>query len=93
MIKMRSKFVLAVTAGAIAVVFCSAVIRNNIVRAEDAAEKERHPRIHTAIKALKEARVELKEAAHDFGGHREEALKAVDAAIEQLETAKKFDKK
>ena len=58
-----------------------------------AQEKERHPYIHAAIKDLKEARKELKEAAHDFGGHRVKAIEAVDTAIEQLEKCLKFDKK
>jgi hypothetical protein len=50
-----------------------------------AAEPEHHPAIHRALKELRDARRELKEAAHDFGGHREDAVKAVDGAIEQLE--------
>ena len=50
----------------------------------------KHPRMHAALHELKESRVELKEAAHDFGGHREKALKAADHAIEQLELALKF---
>ena len=51
-----------------------------------------HPHLHHAIHELKEARTELKEAKHDFGGHREAALKDVDYAIEQLELALKFAK-
>jgi hypothetical protein len=46
-----------------------------------------HPHLHRALHELKEARVQLKEAKHDFGGHREKALKDVDHAIEQLELA------
>jgi hypothetical protein len=38
---------------------------------------------------LGDARKELKEAAHDFGGHRVKALAAVDAAIKQLDIALK----
>ena len=49
------------------------------------AAEEHHPAIHHAIEELRKARHELKEAKHDFGGHREDALKAVDKAIEQLE--------
>lgn len=56
-------------------------------------EGERHPHIHAAIRELHEAARELKEAAHDFSGHREEALKATDHAIEQLKKALEFDKK
>ena len=58
-----------------------------------AEKKERHPHIHRAIEELREARRELKEADHDFGGHRKEALEAVDVAIRQLELALKYDKK
>ena len=54
---------------------------------------EHHPHMHRALHELKEARVELKEAKHDFGGHREKALRDVDFAIEQLELALKFARK
>ena len=54
---------------------------------------EFHPHIHHAIHELKEARRELKDAKHDFGGQREKALEKVDHAIKQLETALKFDRK
>jgi len=52
-----------------------------------------HPHIHHAIHELKEARTELKEAKHDFGGHREAALRDVNYSIEQLELALKFARK
>jgi hypothetical protein len=58
------------------------------VRAED-----RHPHIRDAVKALREAKKELKERAKIFGGHGEKALKAVDEAIEQLEKALEFAEK
>jgi hypothetical protein len=54
---------------------------------------EPHPHIRGAIKELEAARKELQTAAHDFGGHRVDALKAVDAAIVQLREAEKYDKK
>jgi hypothetical protein len=52
-----------------------------------------HPHIHHAIHELGVAKVELKEAKHDFGGHREKAIKDIDAAIDQLSLALKFAKK
>ena len=55
-------------------------------------EYKHHPHLHHAIHELKEARTELKEAKHNFGGHREAALKDVDYAIEQLELALKYAK-
>jgi hypothetical protein len=51
-----------------------------------------HPEIHAAINSLEHARVHLKEARHDFGGHREEALRATDEAIRQLKICLEFDK-
>jgi tetratricopeptide (TPR) repeat protein len=54
---------------------------------------EFHPHIHHALHELGEAHKELKEAKHDFGGHREKAIEKVDHAIKQLELALKFDKK
>src|SRR5579871_567293 len=60
----------------------------------DAARaEEHHPHIREAIKALREAKKDLKERAKIFGGHGEKALKAVDAAIEQLEKALEFAEK
>jgi hypothetical protein len=45
---------------------------------------EAHPRIRAAINALSAAAAELKAAPHDFDGHRVDALKAIDAALMQL---------
>lgn len=55
--------------------------------------RERHPHIRAAIRELQEARHELETAAHDFGGHRKEAIEAVDNAIKQLREALEYDKK
>jgi len=51
------------------------------------AAAEEHPRLHAALYELREARVELKEAKHDFGGHRVKALEALDEAISQVDKA------
>jgi len=58
--------------------------------AEPAAEP--HPEIRMAIGSLRRAKMHLEEAAHDFGGHKVEAIKATDEAIHQLELCLKFDK-
>jgi esterase/lipase superfamily enzyme len=52
-----------------------------------AQENVRHPHMHHALRELRETRIELKEAAHDFGGHRAKALEAVDVAIGQIDKA------
>ena len=53
----------------------------------------KHPQIEDALRALRGAKDHLNEASHDFGGHRVEAIKAIDHSIIQLEKALKFDKK
>ena len=54
---------------------------------------ERHPAIRAAIRSLEKAKIELQHAAHDFGGHRVEAIEAIDNAIKQLRVALQYDKK
>ena len=53
---------------------------------------EPHPLIREALTALHHAKEHMEHAAHDFGGHRVEALRATDEAIRQLEICLKFDK-
>ncbi len=53
------------------------------------ASAEEHPRLHAALYEMRHARTELKEAKHDFGGHRAKALEALDAAITQIEKSLK----
>ena len=45
-----------------------------------------------AIRALEAARLHLERAAHDFGGHRVKAIRAIDVALVQLKLALEFDK-
>ena len=51
-----------------------------------------HPEIHAAIDSLRHAREHLEHAAHDFGGHRVEAIRAIDDAINQLQVCLKYDR-
>ena len=53
---------------------------------------EPHPEIREAIGALRNARMHMEHAAHDFGGHRADALRATDEAIHQLEICLKYDR-
>jgi len=50
-------------------------------------ERAMHPRIATAIEALRDARAYMQEAPHDFGGHKAAAIRATDDAIKQLNFA------
>ena len=51
-----------------------------------------HPEIHDALNSLRHAREHLEHAAHDYGGHRADALRATDEAIRQLEICLKYDR-
>ena len=62
-------------------------------KSEKGERNERHPEIRHALKSLEKAKDYLQHAAHDFGGHREAALKACDDAIAQLKLALQYDKK
>jgi hypothetical protein len=46
--------------------------------------KGNHPNIQAAIAALHSAKQDLEHAAHDFGGHRVDAIHAIDEAENQL---------
>ncbi len=61
---------------------------SNVALAEG---RERHPSIRRALDALRAARNDLEHADHDFGGHRVEAMEAIDRATEQLALALRFD--
>jgi hypothetical protein len=54
---------------------------------------EPHPQISAALRSLERAKDHLQKAAHDFGGHRVEAIQAIDAAIAQLRVCLQYDKK
>ncbi|HTA52697.1 MAG TPA: hypothetical protein VK757_07905 [Candidatus Acidoferrum sp.] len=56
-----------------------------------AAAAQKHHHIHEAIDALRGARADLMAASHDFGGHREEAVRSIDASIHQLEICLQYD--
>ncbi len=62
-------------------------------RVQMAEKKEHHPEIAAAMTHLREAKQNLEHAAHDFGGHRSNALKHVNEALEECRLALEFDKK
>jgi hypothetical protein len=52
---------------------------------------EPHPEIRAAINSLQRAKMHLQEAKHDFGGHRVDAIKSIDGAIQQLQICMKYE--
>lgn len=53
---------------------------------------EPHPEIEAAIRSLERAKDHLNHAAHDFGGHRVDAIAAIDGALRQLHICMDYDK-
>ncbi len=51
-----------------------------------------HPEIREAIDSLRRAKDHLAHAEHDFGGHRVEAIKAIDESLRQLQECLKYDR-
>ncbi len=52
---------------------------------------ERHPEIRAAIESLHNAKEHLEHAAHDFHGHRVDAIHAIDEAERQLRLCMEAD--
>jgi hypothetical protein len=46
-----------------------------------------YPHMRAAANELREAKNELEHAAHDFCGHRADAVRATDAALKEINTA------
>lgn len=61
--------------------------------ASTAPPPESHPRIREAVAALREAREEMRTAAHDFCGHKAEAMMRTDQALRQLQLALECDRR
>jgi hypothetical protein len=61
-------------------------------RANATPVPEPHPEIRAAIESLHHAKDHLEHAAHDFGGHRVDAIRAIDEAQRQLEVCLKYDR-
>ena len=51
-----------------------------------------HPEIRDALDSLRRAKEHLQHARHDFGGHRVDAIHAIDGAMRQLEICMQYDK-
>jgi hypothetical protein len=97
--KMKLLVPLAACLIGIAALSCNALAQANPVTPEPTAPgapgphpgaRGHHPAIRAAIGALERAKADMQAAAHDFGGHRVDAIAACDAAIAQLRLALQF---
>jgi hypothetical protein len=64
-----------------------------MVPASSKAGGEPHPLIRRAVAALQAARTDLQNAAHDYCGHRVQALEATNTALSHLQQALQCDSK
>jgi hypothetical protein len=62
-------------------------------QAERKEGRERHPEIRMAIRHLEMAKQALQKADRDFGGHRTEAVRHTDEALEECHRALAADVK
>ena len=62
-------------------------------KAEKKEGREAHPRLVAAMRKLEASKKDLQAAASDFGGHKGEAIKAIDEAMMHLKLAMAADKK
>jgi len=51
-----------------------------------------YPKVRAAIASLEAARSEFEQTDKDFGGHRKEAIEALDNALKKLRLALQFEK-
>ncbi len=51
------------------------------------------PHMQAALRSLQDARAHLANATHDKGGHRVDAMQAVDRAIAQVQRGIEFDRR
>jgi hypothetical protein len=51
-----------------------------------------YPKIRAAISSLEAARAELQRTDGDFGGHKKDAVDAIDNALKQMRLALQFEK-
>jgi len=88
---MRLPFILTIvlaTAGAAGTASAADTDKNpNEERHEMKEELGEYPRIAQSIKAIDKAIEDLRKAPHDFGGHREAAIKACEDAKKQMRAA------
>jgi len=65
--------------------FAALAVMLVLATAPASSSRERHPEIRAALDALRSARAHLAAAAHDYHGHRAQAMQHVDAAIHEAE--------
>ena len=74
----------AIALGAAALAGVAALpLMNRVASGEE--EHYRHMKLHRAWEALRDAKVEIEEAHHEWGGQKREAIESIDRAMHHLE--------
>ncbi|HVN96212.1 MAG TPA: hypothetical protein VMT62_07280 [Syntrophorhabdaceae bacterium] len=88
---MKKSFVsIMLCATIVALLFSLVTVAPAMAQATMQGERGAHPRIVKAIHALEDAIAYMKAAPHDFGGHREDAIRDSEQAVRQLREALKY---
>jgi hypothetical protein len=53
---------------------------------------ERHPHLRHVLDELRDAKVELEHERHDWGGHRDAAIRAIEEARHQIVEVLKYER-
>lgn len=62
-----------------------------VLGTQSAKAEPRRGHIHASLESLRDARAELKDSKHDYGHHRDEAMRAIDEAVHQLEIIERWE--
>ena len=54
--------------------------------------EERHPHLRHVLDELRDAKVELEHERHDWGGHRDAAIRAIEEARRQIVEVLKYER-
>lgn len=91
---MQKRLIVLVSSTAVLCALMIPVLRSRAMKAAPsaaapaaAALPDRHPEYHDALDALQNARKHLEKAEADGYGHRDRAMRAVDAAIDECNQA------
>ena len=52
---------------------------------------ERHPHLHVVLDELRDAKIELEHEKHNWGGHRDAAVRAIEEARHQIVEVLKYE--
>jgi len=89
---MSRKSIISIVVSGVVLLSSGTFFATHAMAQEGRGRREKHPEIRHAMRALENAKAALQKADRDFGGHRTNAVKDVDAALDECRQALQFDK-